>query len=103
MVIAIQNPRSIAITLPCTKENGVSKRGRGTSKKPVVALVSREGDVRCKPVENVTAATLHSEIHATVAKESTILTDELSSSGRRTHWLLSPTALPSAHFRFILT
>lgn len=60
---------------------GQSKRGRGTNKTPVVALVERDGDVRCMPVENVTAKTLHSEIHTAVAKESTILTDELVSYG----------------------
>lgn len=60
---------------------GQSKRGRGTKKKPVVALVERDGNVRVGPVENVTAETLHAEIVTQVASSATIITDQLSSYG----------------------
>lgn len=60
---------------------GQSKRGRGTKKKPVVALVERDGNVRVRPIENVTAETLHSEIVSTVNNSATIITDQLSSYG----------------------
>jgi transposase-like protein len=52
-------------------------RGRGTKKAPVVALVERAGNVRCFPVEKVDSATIHAEVVATVAKDATIITDEL--------------------------
>ena len=34
---------------------------------------------RCRPIESVTAKTLHAEVLSTVAKESTVFTDELAS------------------------
>lgn len=60
---------------------GQSKPGRGTKKSPVVALVEREGTVRCFPVPNVNSETLHTEIVSQVAKQSVIITDELGSYG----------------------
>src|SRR5208337_3182439 len=52
------------------------KRGRGTQKAPVVALVERNGKVISKPVVNVTAKTLKSAIREAVDKEAKIMTDE---------------------------
>lgn len=57
---------------------GVSKRGRGTKKTPVVVLVERDGRARSTPVERVNAKTLRSEILETVAENAVILTDELN-------------------------
>lgn len=37
---------------------GQSKRGRGTNKQPVLAMVEREGRVKTKPVTNVSGKTL---------------------------------------------
>jgi len=53
-----------------------NKRGRGTRKVPVLAMVQRKGKVISGPIENVTAKTLKSAIRETVDKESTIMTDE---------------------------
>ncbi len=57
---------------------GQSKRGRGTNKTPVLALVERKGSVRTKPVANVTAATLKAIIREQVDKSARIITDENS-------------------------
>lgn len=57
---------------------GTSKRGRGTSKKPVVALVEREGRVRSFPVDHVDGATLHVAAKKHVDENATIFTDELN-------------------------
>lgn len=57
---------------------GQSKRGRGTNKKPVLALVERNGHVRTKPIADVTAKTLKNIIRQNVATTSRILTDENS-------------------------
>jgi len=56
---------------------GQSPRGRGTKKAPVMALVQRDGDVRCFPVQMVDSATLHTEIVAKVSSDATLITDEL--------------------------
>ena len=58
---------------------GVSKRGRGTSKTPVVALVERSGRVRSFQVESVDSATLHSAALQHVDQNAKIFTDELPS------------------------
>lgn len=55
------------------------KRGRGTKKAPVMAMVEREGNVVSKPIKNVTAKTLKSAIREAVDKESKIMTDEWGS------------------------
>lgn len=55
---------------------GKHKRGRGTKKAPVLAMVEREGNVISKPIKNVTAKTLKSAIREVVNKESKIMTDE---------------------------
>lgn len=53
-----------------------NKRGRGTKKTPVLAMVERKGNVVSRPIENVTAKTLKSAIREAVDRESTIMTDE---------------------------
>jgi transposase-like protein len=53
-----------------------NKRGRGTKKSPVLAMVERRGNVISKPIENVNANTLKSAIKEAVDKESKIMTDE---------------------------
>jgi predicted Zn finger-like uncharacterized protein len=58
------------------KDGKKHKRGRGTKKAPVVALVERNGKVISKPVEDVTARTLKSAIREAVDKEAMIMTDE---------------------------
>jgi len=57
-------------------DEGPNKRGRGTKKAPVLAMVERKGKVISRPIENVTAKTLKSAIREVVDKESTIMTDE---------------------------
>lgn len=56
-----------------------SKRGRGTKKAPVMAMVERNGNIISKPVANVTAKTLKSAIREAVSKEAKIVTDEYKS------------------------
>lgn len=60
------------------KEHGApkAKRGRGTKKTPVVALVERSGRVRAHKIERVNAKTLKSAIRENVDRSSTIMTDE---------------------------
>lgn len=56
-----------------------NKRGRGTAKAPVVALVERDGRVRAKHIANLTGDTLKGAIRECVDKNSRIVTDELAS------------------------
>ena len=58
---------------------GNNPRGRGTAKKPVLALVERDGRVRSFPVDSVDTKTLHSAARKHVDKHATIFTDELAS------------------------
>lgn len=55
---------------------GESKRGRGTNKTPVFALVERGGRVRTKPVADVSGTTLRAEIRKQVDRRARILSDE---------------------------
>lgn len=55
---------------------GQSKRGRGTNKQAVLAMVERGGKVKTRPVPNVTAKTLKSAVRDNVAWNSCIITDE---------------------------
>lgn len=64
---------------PRKGDNKEHKRGRGTSKIPVVALVERKGKVISKPIEKVNAKTLKGAIKENVNKDSTIMTDEWKS------------------------
>ena len=54
---------------------GYNKRGRGTKKVPVVALVQRGGDVRAKPMR-VTALNVKKAILDNVGRSARIVTDE---------------------------
>tara|TARA_B100000315_G_C14379360_1_gene496715 strand:- start:250 stop:825 length:576 start_codon:yes stop_codon:yes gene_type:complete len=57
------------------KKKGI--RGRGAKgKTPVVALVQRDGEVRAKPIERVSAKQLKKVIRENVHKNSTIYTDD---------------------------
>ncbi|MGO9118022.1 MAG: IS1595 family transposase [Desulfomonilaceae bacterium] len=58
------------------------KSGRGTKKTAVVALVERNGRVRSKPIERVTAKTLKGAIRANVHPKSRIMTDEFAAYGK---------------------
>jgi len=58
---------------------GTNKRGRGTSKAPVMVLVERDGRARAMPIDNVTAKTLRGEVVKNVAEGAVIMTDELAS------------------------
>jgi transposase-like protein len=55
------------------------KRGRGTKKTPVVALIERGGRVRAHKIERVDAATLKQAIRDNVDRDSMIMTDEFPS------------------------
>ncbi len=56
---------------------GMSKRGRGTKKSPVLALVKRNSNVRTKVIPNVTGKTLAKEIYKNVDLRSRLMTDQL--------------------------
>ncbi len=58
------------------KGSGGSKRGRGTDKTPVMALVERDGRVRSHPLERVNAKALKGAIFENVDRSSHIMTDE---------------------------
>lgn len=64
---------------PKAGEPRQGKRGRGTKKTPVVALVERNGRARAKVVEHVNSKTLKGAIRDHVNKKATIYTDEWSS------------------------
>lgn len=53
-----------------------NKRGRGTEKAPVLALVERDGNLVSRPIQRVDAKTLKGAIKEVVHKDSTIMTDE---------------------------
>lgn len=73
---------------PRKGDGKIHKRGRGTSKTPVFAMVERGGNIRRHVVANVTADTLKSAIRAQVSPESRIITDENSAyKGIGTHFL----------------
>jgi hypothetical protein len=55
------------------------KRGRGTKKTPVFAVVERGGNIRRRVVTDVTGETLKAAIREEVDFRSRIITDELSS------------------------
>lgn len=57
----------------------INKRGRGTKKTPVIALIERDGRVRTQVVERVNADNLKAAIIENVNQQATIMTDELSS------------------------
>jgi transposase-like protein len=53
-----------------------AKRGRGTKKTPVVALVERSGRVRARKIDRVDGATLKAAVRENVDRSSRIMTDE---------------------------
>ena len=55
---------------------GPHKKGRGTKKTPVLALVERKGDVRTRVVADVSGKTLKGAIREHVHKSAGIITDE---------------------------
>src|ERR1051326_4446423 len=55
---------------------GQHKRGRGTKKTPVFAMVERDGNIRRKVVVNVTGKTLKNAICDCVDPNARIITDE---------------------------
>ena len=56
-----------------------AKRGRGTKKTPVVALVERDGRVRARKIERVDAATLKGAVRENVDRKARLMTDEFRS------------------------
>ena len=54
---------------------GNNKRGRGTKKTPVLALVERNGSVKTRPVANVTGDTLKKAILENVHADACIITE----------------------------
>jgi len=61
------------------RHKGQSKRGRGTRKQAVMALVERNGNVKTKTIANVTSKTLHQVIKDNVCQQSRIITDDCPS------------------------
>lgn len=59
-----------------TLEHPINKRGRGTNKQPVAAVVQRGGDVRATPISGVSAENLRAVLEANVDKSARISTDE---------------------------
>jgi transposase-like protein len=57
---------------------GISKRGRGTEKIPVVGIVQRDGDVRFRMMERLTAARLSEFIAENADLTCRIITDDLN-------------------------
>jgi transposase-like protein len=55
---------------------GPHKRGRGTSKTPVLGIVQRDGNIHRRVVTDVSAATLKSAIRECVDNQARIVTDE---------------------------
>lgn len=60
------------------RNKGNSKRGRGTKKTPVVAVVQRGGDVRFRMMERLTADDLTDAIAGNVELSARLMTDEYS-------------------------
>ena len=64
---------------PRPGDGKVHKRGRGTSKTPVVAVVERKGKSRSEPVERVDTKTLKVIADKSVDETATLMTDEFRS------------------------
>jgi transposase-like protein len=60
---------------------GTSKPGRGTSKKPVMVLVERDGKARTMPIEKVDGKTLKGEVRKHVDRSAHIMTDDWKAYG----------------------
>jgi transposase-like protein len=63
---------------PRPGDGKLHKRGRGTSKTPVFAVVERGGDIRRRVVADVTGATLKAAIREEVDPRARIITDDFS-------------------------
>ena len=63
---------------PRPGDGKIHKRGRGTSKAPIMVLVERDGSARCKPVDKVDAKNLKGAIIESVDPSAAIHTDELA-------------------------
>jgi len=57
---------------------GISKRGRGTSKTPVFAAVERQGQIRRRVVADVTGKTLKAAIREVVHPQARLITDDFN-------------------------
>ncbi len=57
---------------------GISKRGRGTEKTPVVGIVQRDGDVRFQMMQRVTAENIGRFVAENADLSCRMITDELS-------------------------
>lgn len=64
---------------PRPGDGKVHKRGRGTSKTPVVAVVERNGSAQSEPVEHVDTKTLKTIASENIDETATLMTDELRS------------------------
>ncbi len=62
---------------PRPGDGKVHKKGRGTSKAPVVALVETGGNVHSRPMQHVTTANLKAMMDEVIVPTATIVTDEL--------------------------
>lgn len=58
------------------KGTGPHKRGMGTKKAPVIALVERDGDVRTFPLESINSGSMKKAVAENVSPDATINTDE---------------------------
>jgi transposase-like protein len=58
---------------------GQSKRGRGTRKQPVMAIVQRNGNIRTRVIADISGKTLKKAIRQEVDRSARIMTDDLSS------------------------
>ena len=56
----------------------MNKRGRGTKKIPVVALIERDGRVRTRVVQHINAGNLKAAIRENVYPKAAIQTDDLN-------------------------
>ena len=61
------------------RKKGVSKRGRGTKKIPVFAVVQRYGNVRAQVVTSINGETLKGALKKMVLPTAIVLTDDLNS------------------------
>ena len=61
------------------RKKGVSKRGRGTKKIPVFAVVQRYGNVRAQVVVSINSDTLKGALKKMVSPTAIVLTDDLNS------------------------
>jgi transposase-like protein len=55
---------------------GISNRGRGTNKTPVLGMVQRGGDVRFRAMERITAAEIHKVVAENADRSCRLITDE---------------------------